>query len=199
MSFLRFEALSQPGNRWVVLNQAFYNPATFSVRDIRVRPFAALTYLGFDAVTTLAEDVKDPRRNVMLAAVGVCVFTGLFGGLLVYSGSWFGRITTHIRTLKRPSSRSRGGRRNCVVSRDGDPATGGHGRRRLDHSSRGGAASLRHGSRRSDSAPVSLICTRCAISPNYNVWVAGLLAYGGSLVIRLQRLPPGDAPTSEHF
>jgi amino acid transporter len=65
----------------------FYNPATFSVKRIaHATSFAALTYLGFDAVTTLAEEVKNPRRNVMLAAVGVCLFTGLFGGLLVYLG-----------------------------------------------------------------------------------------------------------------
>jgi amino acid transporter len=62
-----------------------YNPATFNPRDIAsATSFAALTYLGFDAVTTLAEDVKNPRRNVLLAAVFVCLFTGLFGGLLVY-------------------------------------------------------------------------------------------------------------------
>ena len=35
-------------------------------------------------MTTLAEDVKNPRRNVLLAAVIVCLFTGVFGGLLVY-------------------------------------------------------------------------------------------------------------------
>lgn len=63
----------------------FYNPATFSVRRIaHATSFAALTYLGFDAVTTLAEEVKNPRRNVLLAVVGVCLFTGVFGGLLVY-------------------------------------------------------------------------------------------------------------------
>src|SRR5580658_506823 len=63
----------------------FYDAATSKAHDIAsATSFAALTYLGFDAVTTLAEDVKNPRRNVMLAAVGVCVFTGLFGGLLVY-------------------------------------------------------------------------------------------------------------------
>ena len=63
----------------------FYNPGTFKVRSIAsATSFAALTYLGFDAVTTLAEDVENPRRNVMLAAVSVCLFTGLFGGLLVY-------------------------------------------------------------------------------------------------------------------
>ena len=61
----------------------FYTPGTFDVRAIAgATSFAALTYLGFDAVTTLAEDVRNPRRNVMLAAVIVCVFTGVFGGLV---------------------------------------------------------------------------------------------------------------------
>jgi amino acid transporter len=65
--------------------QPFYNPATFNARAIAgATSFAALTYLGFDAVTTLAEEVENPRKNVMLAAVSVCIFTGLFGGLLVY-------------------------------------------------------------------------------------------------------------------
>lgn len=65
----------------------FYNSATFKIRDIATATsFAALTYLGFDSVTTLAEDVKNPRRSVMLATVSVCLFTGLFGGLLVYLG-----------------------------------------------------------------------------------------------------------------
>jgi putrescine importer len=63
----------------------FYNPATFDVRAIAgATSFAALTYLGFDSVTTLAEEVKNPRKNVMLATVSVCLFTGLFGGVLVY-------------------------------------------------------------------------------------------------------------------
>jgi putrescine importer len=67
--------------------QPFYRPGTFHVRAIAsATSFAALTYLGFDAVTTMAEDVKDPRKNVLRAAVIVCVFTGLFGGLLVYLG-----------------------------------------------------------------------------------------------------------------
>lgn len=65
--------------------QPLYNRATFSVSHIAsATSFAALTYLGFDSVTTLAEDVKNPRRNVLLACVVTCLFTGLFGGLLVY-------------------------------------------------------------------------------------------------------------------
>lgn len=62
-----------------------YNSATFRLSDIAsATSFAALTYLGFDAVTTLAEDVRNPRRNVLVACVTTCLFTGLFGGLLVY-------------------------------------------------------------------------------------------------------------------
>ncbi len=69
----------------VVSTMPFYNPATFEIKSVATATsFAALTYLGFDSVTTLAEDVRNPKRNVMLAAVGVCVFTGLFGGLLTY-------------------------------------------------------------------------------------------------------------------
>src|SRR5450759_2081398 len=63
----------------------FYNPATFNFSAVMTATsFAALTYIGFDGVTTLAEDVKNPRRNMLLAPVLVCLFTGLFSGLQIY-------------------------------------------------------------------------------------------------------------------
>jgi amino acid transporter len=69
----------------LVSSKPFYNPASFNLQTVGVATaFAALTYLGFDSVTTLAEDVKNPQRNVMLAAVSVCLFTGLFGGFFTY-------------------------------------------------------------------------------------------------------------------
>jgi amino acid transporter len=65
--------------------QPFYDPATFNAhRILTATSFAALTYIGFDGVTTLTEDVVNPKRNVLLATVLVCVFTGVFGGLEVY-------------------------------------------------------------------------------------------------------------------
>jgi len=65
--------------------QPFYDPSTFDRHRIwTATSFAALTYIGFDGVTTLAEDVENPKRNVLLATVLVCVFTGVFGCLLVY-------------------------------------------------------------------------------------------------------------------
>jgi amino acid transporter len=67
--------------------EPFYHPRTFSLPTIgSATSVAALTYIGFDGVTTLAEDVENPRRNVLLATVLVCVFTGIFGGLEVYLG-----------------------------------------------------------------------------------------------------------------
>ncbi len=63
----------------------FYQPGTFHFKSIATATsVAALTYGGFDGVTTLAEDVKNPRRNVLLATVLVCLFTGVFGGLQIY-------------------------------------------------------------------------------------------------------------------
>ncbi len=63
----------------------FYNPDTFNFGAVMTATsFAALTYIGFDGVTTLAEDVKNPRRNMLLAPVLVCLFTGLFSGLQIY-------------------------------------------------------------------------------------------------------------------
>lgn len=63
----------------------FYNPETFNFGAIMTATsFAALTYIGFDGVTTLAEEVKNPKRNMLLAPALVCLFTGLFSGLQIY-------------------------------------------------------------------------------------------------------------------
>ncbi len=80
--------------RHIVLHQTFsglfslqpiYNPATFNLRALAAgTSFAALVFIGFDGVSILAEEVKNPKRNVLLASVLVCVFTGLFSGLQVY-------------------------------------------------------------------------------------------------------------------
>ncbi len=65
--------------------EPFYSPGNFHFSSIATATsVAALTYGGFDGVTTLAEDVKNPRRNVLLATVLVCLFTGIFGGLQIY-------------------------------------------------------------------------------------------------------------------
>lgn len=67
--------------------QPFYNPQTFNGHQIwMATSFAALTYIGFDGITTLSEEVENPKRNVLLATVLVCLFTGIFAGIEVYLG-----------------------------------------------------------------------------------------------------------------
>jgi putrescine importer len=63
----------------------FYNPETFNLRAVgTATSLAALTYIGFDGVTTLAEEVRNPKRSVLLAVVMVCFLTGIFSTVEVY-------------------------------------------------------------------------------------------------------------------
>lgn len=64
----------------------FYQPDTFHPANIFAgTSVAVLTYIGFDAVSTLSEEVENPRRNILLATVLVCLITGLLSGLEVYA------------------------------------------------------------------------------------------------------------------
>ena len=75
----------------------FYNPSEFHLGAvIHATSFAALAYIGFDSVTTLAEDVHNPKRNVMISLVAVCLFTGIFGALVIYLGQ---RVWPDFRTF----------------------------------------------------------------------------------------------------
>lgn len=66
--------------------QPFYNPATFSSSHLFAgASVAVLTYIGFDGVSTLSEEVENPRRNILLATVLVCLITGVLSGLEVYA------------------------------------------------------------------------------------------------------------------
>ena len=78
------------GQGWAGLlsTEPLYNPKTFdSHRILTATSFAALTYIGFDGVTTLAEDVENPKRNVLLAVVLTCIFAGVCSGFEAYLGA----------------------------------------------------------------------------------------------------------------
>ena len=63
----------------------FYDPKSFSFGAIgSATALAALTYIGFDGMTTLSEEVKNPRKNVLIAAVMTCLITGIWSGAQVY-------------------------------------------------------------------------------------------------------------------
>lgn len=163
----------------------FYDPKTFEPGSIaRATSFAALTYLGFDSVTTLAEDAKDPRRTVLLATVLVCVFTGVFGGLLVYLAQlvWPEYHTfTLVETAFMDVARRAGGEvlfqamaALLVVANVGAGLT-----------TQVGAARLLFGMGRENVLPRKVFgyLDPRRNSPTINIWIIGLLAFFGSLVM----------------
>src|SRR4029450_6104341 len=70
--------------------QTFALPAVLTGASI-----ACLTYIGFDGISTLSEEVENPRRNVLLATVLTCLITGVLASVEVYAaqliwGDWKG-------------------------------------------------------------------------------------------------------------
>ncbi len=67
-------------------SQPFYDPHTFSFRTLSGgAALAVLTYIGFDGISTLSEEVHNPRRNILLATVLVCLLTGVLACIQVYA------------------------------------------------------------------------------------------------------------------
>ncbi len=65
----------------------FYDPATFDAKALFTgTSIAVLTYIGFDGISTLSEEVENPRRNVLLATVLTCLVTGVLAAVQVYAG-----------------------------------------------------------------------------------------------------------------
>jgi putrescine importer len=65
--------------------QPFYDPERFSFHGVfRGASIAVLTYIGFDGISTLSEEAENPRRNILLATVLVCVITGVLSSAEVY-------------------------------------------------------------------------------------------------------------------
>lgn len=63
----------------------FYNPASFSFRAVvDTSSLAVLSFIGFDGITTLSEDAKNPRRDILRATVLVCLITGVLFVLQSY-------------------------------------------------------------------------------------------------------------------
>jgi len=163
----------------------FYDPKTFDFRVLRgAVPLAALTYIGFDGVTTLAEDVENPKRNVLLATVLVCLFTGIFGSLEVYLAqrAWpefqFENVTgAFLDVCLRVGGRwlFLGMTAVTILAAAGSALTGGLG-----------AARLLFGMGRDNVVPRKIFghLDPKRNTPNYNIWIIGLLAFtGGALLM----------------
>ena len=173
----------------LVSMQPLYDARTFSVRAIAAgTALAATTYIGFDGVSILAEEVHNPRRNVLLATVLVCLFTGLFAGLQVYLAQ---RVWPDYRTLTNPETAFMdvaqvvGGYRLFaafgIVLLVSSLACGLAGHL--------GAVRLLYGMGRDNLLPRKIFghLNPQSGSPTYNVAIVGALAYLGTLAIGWER------------
>jgi putrescine importer len=63
----------------------FYDPSTFNSSGLlRGTSIAVLTYIGFDGISTLTDEAKDPARSVPRAIVLTCFITGVLASIEVY-------------------------------------------------------------------------------------------------------------------
>jgi putrescine importer len=69
----------------VDLARPFYDPGTWRLGSVlNATSIAVLTYIGFDGISTLSEEVENPRRNILLATVFTCLAIGILAALEVY-------------------------------------------------------------------------------------------------------------------
>jgi putrescine importer len=64
----------------------FYDPSTWNTKAVLGgTSIAVLTYIGFDGISTLSEEVENPRRNILLATVLTCLTIGILSAIQVYA------------------------------------------------------------------------------------------------------------------
>ena len=70
------------GGQWLL---PFYDSSTFTPgRLFHGASIAVLTYIGFDGISTMSEEVENPRRNILLATVLTCFAIGVLAAIEVY-------------------------------------------------------------------------------------------------------------------
>jgi putrescine importer len=79
-----FKLPHQPGSFYTT---PFYDPWTFSSKALfRGTSIAILTYIGFDGISTLSDEAKEPARDIPRAIVFTCLITGVLASIEVYLG-----------------------------------------------------------------------------------------------------------------
>ena len=75
-----------PHDGTAFFTRPFYDAETFSLPAVLGgTSLAVLTYIGFDGISTLSEEAENPRRNILLATVLVCLITGIMASVEVYA------------------------------------------------------------------------------------------------------------------
>jgi putrescine importer len=67
-------------------SRPFYDPRLWNTKAVLGgTSIAVLTYIGFDGISTLSEEAKNPRRNILLATVLTCLVIGILSAVEVYA------------------------------------------------------------------------------------------------------------------
>jgi putrescine importer len=165
----------------------FYDPSSFSLAAVSTgTSIAALTYIGFDSISTLSEEAIDPRRDILRATVLTCLLTGFLAAIEVYAAqlTWpaFGDFpdvdTAYVHVAGKAGGRMAFGLVNATLL----IATIGSGT-----ASMMGAARLLYGMGTSGALPSTFtrISRRTGV-PEFNVIICGAIALAGAWTISYQ-------------
>jgi amino acid transporter len=70
----------------ISFGRPFYDPSRWDTNAVLGgTSIAVLTYIGFDGISTLSEEVENPRRNILLATVYTCLAIGILSAIEVYA------------------------------------------------------------------------------------------------------------------
>jgi amino acid transporter len=163
----------------------FYEPATFRLGDVLGgTSIAVLTYIGFDGISTLAEEVEDPRHSILFATVGSCLVIGVLSAIEVYAAQLVWPVSQPFRDVDTAfleiAVRVGGTWLFLVMSLTLLAASFGSG-----VGSQLGAARLLYGMGRSNALPASFFgaVDRKHRVPRNNVLLVGLIALAGAFLV----------------
>ena len=87
---IKWITTGDPSNEAAFSVAALFNAEEFAKPEVGIgaifsgASILALAFLGFDSVSTLAEEALHPKKDVGTAIVIVCIFCGLFNGAFAY-------------------------------------------------------------------------------------------------------------------
>lgn len=170
--------------------QPFYNPQTFRWSGVfGGTSIAVLTYIGFDGISTLSEEVQNPRRNILLATVLTCVVIGILSALEVYAAQlvWSSQVFDPAKiesAFPLVAQRAGGFFLFHLINFTILIATVGSGM-----AAQLAAARLLYGMGRSEALPKAFFGYVDPVHrvPRYNVLVIGAVALAGALAINYER------------
>lgn len=78
--------VNHPPTEDMAFSRPFYDPETWAWSGILSgTSLAMMTYLGFDAISTLSEEARDPKRHILPATILTCLIIGLISTVEVYA------------------------------------------------------------------------------------------------------------------